>query len=755
MANILKKITGPRKKILAIGLLGALAAVAGTAHAMEGSYMEGGLGAGIAMLFEVISASIFWVLAGLISLTITTLTLQWLINNQTALINFDSDFITKGLGVTQGLADMLLILAFVLASFGIIFKYREFEAKKTVTTLVLVAIFTRFGSLIVKMMVDIGNVAINTIVSANPTLLWDATSVLLWETIKTAGASLFAIGGTALLYALPWGNIVTLGGTIYSIISAATVLMGTDNVATSLMGNATLYFATNFLIKWIFQIITCHILSGVYLTYIILFVSRIFWMQILAVISPLAIMAYALPQTRRFFNQWWGSLVKWTFLGVWTLFFLMLGLGSTGFIVPEDVSSVTGSDEGVFSLIAVNRYMLYYIFLICYLALVKDMADKESGMGSLFKGAMMGAGAMAFSHAIKPAANQAQKRAISSYMNKQAEIDSMKLEGRAPSTLDNLAMHGAGIMAKALDEKQLSNYRGVFSGDSAKTTAATEGISKSFNLGKMMKDPKSASDIGSLIKDKISEAGKDNTIEKVIEKATKGDLGVDEAIWAMKSAKSEDIPTLLESFGADTGKYLNYAIGKNMLTPSTIMSLGRNPGAFEASAGLREYLLKQDRGDAQARKVQRFFEGTTRTGSEADQLAENNKMVERAVLLKEATVNKKTFQGLSADVLGDENNLKAMLINAPENMLGFARESDEQAYEKMLNMIHNNFEQLAKSNPGLVKAIARKQGVYDQYIPNSVKASAHNIENDNLSYREALRQVVNNMTNTPQMPGVY
>jgi len=162
--------------------------------------------------------------------------------------------------------------------------------------------------------------------------------------------------------------------------------MGFDNP----VSNAVALTVVTFAVKWIFEILTCFALSGVYITFILLFLSRVFMISILTVISPLAIMAYALPQTRKFFNQWWSALFKWTFLGVWTLFFLMLGIGSAGFIMPTQAQGITGTlNDGIFSQVVMDSGILYYLFLIVYLALVQDMASKESGgAASLFKGAM-------------------------------------------------------------------------------------------------------------------------------------------------------------------------------------------------------------------------------------------------------------------------------------------------------------------------------------------------------------------------------
>lgn len=176
------KLPGKKNKIILALLAGMVFSLIFSAKTVfaEGEY--GSLfGVGAGEFIKAIQDTALWVICGAATAYLSANVLQWVVNNQTEMIQFNGDFIKNGLVTTQGLADMLLILAFVIASFGIIFKVREFEAKKTVTTIVLVAIFTRFGTLIVKMMVDIGNIAINTIIGSNTDLIVKSTWPLVWD----------------------------------------------------------------------------------------------------------------------------------------------------------------------------------------------------------------------------------------------------------------------------------------------------------------------------------------------------------------------------------------------------------------------------------------------------------------------------------------------------------------------------------------------------------------------------------------------
>ena len=582
--------------------------------------------AGAGDFIKIIEETAVWVISGAFTAYLSANVLQWVVNNQTEMIQFNGDFIKNGLATTQGLADMLLILAFVIASFGIIFKVREFEAKKTVTTIVLTAIFTRFGALIVKMMVDIGNIAINTIVGDNKDLIVNATWPLVKDALFSAGTAMSSMALYAGALSVPYLNLIAVGVGVAGIGSVAAALI-TNNI------NAVAMAAVNFLVKWIFEIIACYTLSGVYITFILLFLSRVFMISILAVISPLAIMAYALPQTRKFYNQWWSSLFKWTFLGVWTLFFLMLGIGSAGFIMPTSLSGSTGTlSDGIFSQVIMDSGILYYLFLIVYLALVQNMANKESdGMASLFRVALVGAGAAVVSNVVKPAAGRARDFAVDKNMALRQKATDAPL-----SRMDRLIMHGSGIAAKALEEKQLDNYASMFSGDHKKAAAAAKVFNKSFPLHKLVTKAgrEQFSNIDPMIDSAIAEVGKNNTVAGIIKKGQKATI--QEAIWAMQSAKSEDLPELINALGSEKATdYLNYAIKEGKLTPTQIQAIARNTDALDYSSELRKYFSDTDKGGVYFERVKSFMglgdEISPQQKSDAD------KLVARSMNVKGAT----------------------------------------------------------------------------------------------------------------------
>jgi hypothetical protein len=252
-----------------------------------------------------------------------------------------------------------------------------------------------------------------------------------------------------------------------------------------------------------------------------------------------------------------------------------------------------------------------------------------------------------------------------------------------------------------------------------------------------------------LIKEEVSETGKDNTVENVISKGVGASPA--EAAWAMQNAKSEDLPDLISSFGKNTGRNLDYAVKYGLIKPRVTESAARS-GGLESSQQLRDYYKKQDKQNLQLAKVERFASVTPSTLTAQEQAEENEKMRARVMSLKGATVRRDSFKKLPDSVFENEKNVQALLMSGDTGMYGYARSSvNKKTYDIMVEATKNNFAAIAKANPDLAKAIAldpRDKEGYGNLIPQNIKASAEAIhrQNPNTSYEDALKDIVESMT---------
>lgn len=698
-------------------------AAAQPAHAFDADGVVGAATAGLKDFLTFASAMILWVIGGVAALLLTANVLQWVIDNQTTFMNLStSAFVKSGLTVTQGLADMLLLLIFVVSAFGIIFKYRDFEAKKTLTKLVMVAILTRFGPLLVKMMTDIGNVAINTIMAGNSNLLSQSATKLATDSILSVAVTAGALAGLMAAYAIPILNLGAIALTIGDIATTAAYVAGISNGASAWVAQGTLYFFTNFVVSGIFEVFASFTLAGIFLTYILLFVWRIFMLQILAVLSPLAIMAYALPQTQHWFKQWWNSLVSWTFVGVYTLFFLVLGLGSANFIFPQNTIVVPILNVAILKGLNLNSEMFYYLFLIVYLSLVQSMANKDEAMGSMFRSAMTGVGGAAYSNMVSPGLIRIRKKSIQNYREAQGRIDS------GEGTLsDHLLLHSSGVLAKASDDSTASGIRSMFSGDAKKASATAASASKNWDFAKL-------SNIDKLVNSELNEIDKDLTMDKAIAKGKKLNGMELTSIFKRNLGKKDEIDNLKDIFDANPAKAknaLDTMIREDRITPSQINWAYANLlGGKEASTKMTDAINKQDHNKAYLTKIQKLNGGAATTQEAKEK---ESAMLTWALANKGATTNKDSLENLSElfehsdnDEKNKENKEKllTLLAGGDLRMFGNANKISPAMHNKLGNIVKDlegdKLKNFAKANPELLAQMANSARD-DKFIPKSLR----------------------------------
>jgi hypothetical protein len=701
-----KRFSAEQKIKLFFGLLVLfliIFAIAQPAHAWDADGIVGATGVGLKDIFTFVAGMCIWVAGSIVALVLTSSILQWVINNQTTFVNFDhSEFVQHGLVVTQGLADMLLLLIFVVSAFGIIFKYKDFEAKKTLTKLVIVAIMTRFGVLLVKMMTDIGNVCINTIMANNGNILTNTVSRLISDALISTAVSMGSLAIVMAAFAVPVLNLGAALVTIGTIGTTAAYLVGigAGNPLVSIPAQATLWLVVNFIAKGVFSIFAMTTLSGLFLTYIILFVSRLFMLQILAVMAPLAIMAYALPTTQHWFKQWWNSLVSWTFVGVYTLFFLVLGLGSTAFIPTDATASSILSIKGLEGL-HLDGAMFYYGFLIVYLSLVQSMANKDKVAGEMFRSAMVGVGGAAYAHMISPALTRVQDAAVVQYGDAKARMGT-----KQQRFFDPLLMHGSGVVANAANDETASGIRGMFSGDIGKTSDIAR------NAAKTWRKPSDASD---LVDSKINEIGKDLTMEKAFGKKSLNGLQLQSLLRKYVGNKDEadNLKAVIEN-NPSASAVFDSMLRDNKFTPTqNKFALANELFGESKTELLKEKIISQGYRDEKLRKAALSNVKNLINGDDA----ESQSKLAWAISNKDIASKKSSMESASAKLFGggkdNDNKLLALLSIGDQRILGTASKvdadhGDTSYYDKLAELIgkDENFKALAKANPTLVRQIA-------------------------------------------------
>jgi len=693
-----------------------------SALAFDADGVVGAATAGLKDFFTFGTGLMLWVIGGLAALFLTTNILQWIVNNQTTFVNFDSSgFVQHGLTVTQNLADMLFLLIFVIVAFGIIFRLEKFGSTKNLAWVVLWAILTRFGPLVVKVMTDIGNLAINTIMAGNENLLGETTNNLIWSALISSAATAVTLAGLMVAYAIPVINLGTIGLTVLDISATALYVIGISNGASAYLAEQTLYLFSNFVVKGIFQVFASFTLSGIYLTYIVLFVSRIFMLQILAVLSPLAIMARALKVTEHWFFEWWKSLVSWTFVGVYTLFFLVLGLGSANFIFPKNSNINAGYKVDKLEGLHLDENMFYYLFLIVYLSLVQTMANKDKVMGAMFRSAFVGLGSAAFTNVVSPTAKGIQNKAIDRY-----SIAKGRLDAGTGGIMDKVALRSSGAIANLADAKNISGLGSIFSGDASRASKAAGTVSDTWGgLDKIMKIDNKQIDARVAELDKNPELSLSRAKERATKKYKDIALGKAKPLNELemrsllgryygKKEYADDLKAITQSekYGDMATKVLKDMDKQKKFTDAQTRSAVAS-GVFTLGQA-KDLLIKSDRNNKYQHKI------NTLVGDGKEWKTSGDDLLAWSLTYKDASSNKTTMEDISDDMFevtddkdkntANEEKLTALLSGSSIGILGKARDVDPARYQRLTGIIKNlkgeKLKNFAKANPQILQQIA-------------------------------------------------
>jgi len=199
---------------------------------------------------------------------------------------------------TSGLANMLLILIFIAIAFAFIFKIETFQARKALPRLILVALLLNFSLLFVEMLIDISQVLYNTVLP--DASFFDSVKKILIEPGQNIIVTVVAwIAATGIGWAIPMVNaaLQVVFSTLFTVVILPNIIL------------------------WTIQAIFFWLLALMFFFFVFLFAARVFILQILMILAPLAFICLILPQTSKFWKQWLEILISWLLAGIFFLFF--------------------------------------------------------------------------------------------------------------------------------------------------------------------------------------------------------------------------------------------------------------------------------------------------------------------------------------------------------------------------------------------------------------------------------------------------
>ncbi len=337
-------------------------------------FSEGAIGTGLFDLFSAMLEGISEIVAPfksfyviiILSLLVSGMALHtvlWLLSTATDPSNLtiaESQFVQVGWQFTSSLANTAIIVVLVVIGIATILGKEGYGAKKALPKLILIALLVNFSLVFVGAIVDISNIILNTFL-----------------TVDVGGELTEAIFES-------WSSIVTLNLAYLGSLTAGLMIPFVAPIfQIAFVGALTGVFLPS-IIQAIMQVITTIIIAGTLLSYALLFYARIFIIQILAILSPLAFISWILPKTKDLWNKWLKALIGWSFLGVVLYFFLLLSSIATAPLRPTvEISSPFTSYSNIPSL------FMYYLTLSFFLIISITLSKKfmPEGASAIISGA--------------------------------------------------------------------------------------------------------------------------------------------------------------------------------------------------------------------------------------------------------------------------------------------------------------------------------------------------------------------------------
>jgi len=241
-------------------------------------------------------------------------------------VGLDNGIVNAGWHFTSGLANLAFILIFIVIALSYILRLETYGMKKALPRLIIIALLVNFSLLFVKMVSDIGWIAQGSFRSVF--FEGGGFAMAAIESLKASSFNLIGvIVGIPVAYMLialvPYLNVAAL------ITIAGLVLATGGGALTGVISQTVLVILFNFILGLIFLIFAA------------LFLIRIAVIWLLAIIAPLAFMAYILPNTQKYFNDWLKALIQWTLLGIVVFFLAGLGIKLFGLTMLDEGQGIT------------------------------------------------------------------------------------------------------------------------------------------------------------------------------------------------------------------------------------------------------------------------------------------------------------------------------------------------------------------------------------------------------------------------------
>lgn len=249
--------------------------------------------------------------------------------------------IKMGLSITQGFANIILVLILIYIAIATILRLAGYETKKLLPKFIIVALLVNFTPIMCGLIVDATNIAMNHFA----------------EPLKGPGGL-----NSLIIHIKSMWDIFASGFDFATLISTTAQL----SQIFKLIAATIFYFFLGLILLWF---------AGV-------FAARYIAIWILVILSPIAFVCFILPKgafPRRAWDIWWTQFIQWSIIGIIKMFFLYMGIH-----LMVDAPNLFKGDLGVAELgwfTLIFPYIPPLVFL--YLGMVMSYQTTAFAAGSV------------------------------------------------------------------------------------------------------------------------------------------------------------------------------------------------------------------------------------------------------------------------------------------------------------------------------------------------------------------------------------
>lgn len=318
----------------------------------------------------------------------------------------------------RDLGNLVIVLGFVIVGIATALRIREYEAKKLLPRLILIAIMINFSGLFCGLIIDASNLVTNGLAGGSGSI---AVTVLQqmhassWRTLNSnlAEKETFTFMSMSILY-------------------------------------AAVYLSTAFIFFFMSLIM----------------IARYAILIMLYILSPVAFSLWVFPASKKVWDEWWNNFVKWAFVGVFCSFTLF---------VATKVLPTPGGETDLFSLV------LQFSIVLMFLYIGFSKTASSSGVASMASKAAIGmiAGGVGFAAGRLASGGKLGAKGLDALSGKGFSTDIQSAKDFVGSRMEKFGFKPIGSTAAAKNkrvEQEASLMQSAYS--AAKATGDTATVNK-------------------------------------------------------------------------------------------------------------------------------------------------------------------------------------------------------------------------------------------------------------------------------------